>query len=173
MSRAHQYADHCNQQFAPRASSFPGLHPNPGPPPTAHVAIVTCMDARLDVFSMFGLKLGEAHVIQPGGGRVQDATRSLIASQQVLGTSEIMVVHHTDCGFQKASSEDQVRQEVKEGLGGLSAEGISFMPITHGLEQSTKDDVEFLRRSPYIKKNTTISGWKYETLQGTIEEVRC
>jgi carbonic anhydrase len=55
----------------------------------------------------------------------------------------------------------------------LSAEGISFMPITHGLEQSIKDDVEFLRRSPYIKKNTTISGWKYETLQGTIEEVRC
>ena len=62
---------------------------NPGPPPTKQTAIITCMDARIDVFKMFNLKLGEAHVIRVGGGRAPDALRSLIASEHVLGTDEV------------------------------------------------------------------------------------
>lgn len=130
------------------------------------------MDARLDVFSMFGLSLAESHVIRVGGGRAPDALRSLIASEQVLGTEEVMVVHHTDCGFSKASSEDKVREEVREGLGGLSVQHVCFMPITEGAEKSVKDDMEFLRRSPYVKKEAVITGWVYDTLKGMIEEVK-
>lgn len=131
------------------------------------------MDARLDVFRMFGLELGEAHVIRPGGGRAPDALRSLIASEHVLATKEIMVVHHTDCGFTKAPSEDMVRKEVKASLGGTSVDHIAFMPITNGFENSVKDDVDYLRKSPYIKKDAEITGWVYDTLKGTIKKVEC
>ena len=104
-SLAQRYAHHCNGTYAKSSESPINsiAKNNPGPPPTAKVAIITCMDARLDVFRMFNLSLGEAHVIRPGGGRAPDALRSLIASEQVLGTNEIMVVHHTDCGFQKVA----------------------------------------------------------------------
>ena len=142
---------------------------NPGPPPTRQIAIVTCMDARLDVFRMFGLNLGEAHVIRVGGGRAPDALRSLVASEHVLGTTEIMVVHHTDCGFSKAPSEDMVRKEVGMSVG-HSVGHISFMPIT-SFEQSVKDDVDYLKASPYIKKGAIITGWIYDTTKGTIKEV--
>ena len=145
---------------------------NPGPPPTAHVAIITCMDARLDVFRMFGLTLGEAHVIRVGGGRAPDALRSLVASEHVLATNEIMVVHHTDCGFTKAPSEDMVRKEVRTSLGGLSVDHIAFMPITGKLEDSVKDDMEYLRQCPYVKDGASITGWVYNTVEGTIKEVK-
>jgi len=174
MSKAQQYALHCNQSYANSLEAPPKAMPsNPGPPPTEHVAIITCMDARLDVFRMFGLRLGEAHVIRVGGGRAPDALRSLVASEHVLGTNEIMVVHHTDCGFTKAKSEDMVRTEVRASLGGLSVDHIPFMPITGRLEASVKDDVEYLQKCPYVKKEAKITGWVYDTLKGTIDEVHC
>ena len=173
MSQAQKYAAHCNDRWSKELQASSALAQDPGPPPTAQVAIITCMDARLDPFRMFGLALGEAHVIRPGGGRAPDALRSLIASQQVLGTAEVMVVHHTDCGFARASGEDAVRAEVREGLGGLSAENICFMPITKGPEESVRADVNWLRRSPFVKRDAKITGWVYETRQGTIEEVKC
>ena len=129
------------------------------------------MDARLDVFSMFGLKLGEAHVIRVGGGRAPDALRSLIASEHVLGTEEVMVVHHTDCGFSRASGEDEVRKEIKQALGGLTVEGFSLMPFGDRLEESVRADVEFLKRSPYVKKDAVLSGWVYGTLDGSIRHI--
>lgn len=104
------------------------MNSNPRPAPTAKIAIITCMDARLDPFQMFGLSLGEAHIIRVGGGRAPDALRSLIASEHVLGSEEVMVVHHTDCGFSKANSEDMVREEVRESCGS-SVDWVSFMPI--------------------------------------------
>ena len=171
-SNAARYALHCNQTYAHSlASPEQSMPVNPGPPPTKHVAIVTCMDARLDVFRMFGLEIGEAHVIRVGGGRTPDALRSLVASEHVLGTKEVMVVHHTDCGFTKAPSEDMVRKEVRASLGGLAVGHFAFMPITEGLEQSVKDDVEFLRQNPYIRKDAEITGWIYETTKGTIQQV--
>lgn len=170
MTKAQQYATHCNEKYSKTLQATNHPENNPGPPPTAKVAIITCMDARLDVFSMFGLSWGEAHVIRVGGGRTPDALRSLIASEQVLGTNEVMVVHHSDCGFMKADSEDKVKEEVREGLG-LSVEHISFMPITKGLEQSVRDDVEYLRQSPYVKREAALSGWIYDTLRGTIKKV--
>ena len=167
-SRAHSYAAHCNTTFA-KSTTTSSL---PGPEPTAQVAIITCMDARLDVFAMFGLQLGESHVIRVGGGRVADALRSLVASEQVLGTKEVMVVHHTDCGFSRAKSTDAVYKEVKAGLGGgVTVEWIPFMPILEGFEKSVKEDVELLRRSPVVKKEAIITGWVYDTFKGTIQQI--
>lgn len=174
MSKACEYALHCNTTYSVSPSGpvqSSAMKPNPGPPPTARIAIVTCMDARIDPFSMFNLSLGEAHVIRVGGGRAPDALRSLIASEHVLGTTEIMVVHHTDCGFSKAPSEDAARAEVRASLGGRSVDWMSFMLLKKDLKDSVRDDVRFLRESPYIKKGATISGWVYDTTKGTMEEV--
>lgn len=176
MSRALQYARHCNTTYTNSPSSptnAASMQPNPGPPPTKHVAIVTCMDARLDVFSMFGLALGEAHVIRVGGGRTPDALRSLIASEHVLGTNEIMVVHHTDCGFSQAPHprEENARKEIRESLGGKNVDWLAVMPLKEDINESVRDDVRFLRDSPYIKDGAEISGWVYDTLKGTVEQV--
>lgn len=173
MTTAQRYASHCNDKYSisPEAPAN-AMKKNPGPPPTAKIAVITCMDARLDVFKMFGLELGESHVIRVGGGRAPDALRSLIASEHVLATEEIMVVHHTDCGFAQAPNEGTVKAEVRTSLGGLSVDHIPFMPITEGYEKSIKDDLEYLKKSPYIKQGALISGWLYDTLKGTIEEVK-
>ncbi len=176
MSLASKYANHCNTTHAPQLAQSAALSSGiltraPGPEPQAPIAIVTCMDARLDVFRMFGLSLAEAHVIRVGGGRTPDALRSLIASEQVLKTNEIMVVHHTDCGFTKAPGLEALLEMVRTGLGGVSVDHVAFMPILRGLETSVKDDVEFLRLSPYIKKDAVISGWIYDTFKGTIKQV--
>jgi len=129
MAKADQYATHCNDHYSLSPQSPTNtMNSNPRPAPTAKIAIITCMDARLDPFQMFGLSLGEAHIIRVGGGRAPDALRSLIASEHVLGSEEVMVVHHTDCGFSKANSEDMVREEVRESCGS-SVDWVSFMPI--------------------------------------------
>jgi len=173
MPLAQEYAQRCNSTYAPspagpaQASS---MQPNPGPPPTAKIAIITCMDARISPFEMFGLSLGEAHIIRVGGGRAPDALRSLIASQHVLGTQEVMVIHHTDCGFSKAPSEEAVRTEVDLSAG-APVGWLSFMPITQGPEASVKEDVEYLRKSPYIR-GEQVSGWVYDTVKGTLDEVQ-
>jgi carbonic anhydrase len=151
MSQAEKYAQHCNEVYSPWfADNVMSKTTNPGPPPTARVAIITCMDARLDVFKMFGMGWGEAHVIN---------------------TNEIMVVHHTDCGFSKAKSEDVAKTEMKESLGGLSVDHIPIMPILVGPKKSVEDDLAFLRVCPYVRKDARISGWVYETVKGTIEQV--
>ncbi|CAD6572633.1 MAG: hypothetical protein TREMPRED_000590 [Tremellales sp. Tagirdzhanova-0007] len=92
---------------------------------------------------MFNLSLGEAHIIR-----------------HVLGTDEVMVVHHTDCGFSKAILEDIVRKEVGTSVG-LSVDWVSFMPIggPGGVRGSVEDDVEYLRMSPYDRKGMKITGW--------------
>lgn len=174
MSKAREYAHHCNEVYATSPSGpvqSSSMKPNPGPPPTARIAIVTCMDARISPFEMFNLSLGEAHVIRVGGGRAPDALRSLIASEHVLGTNEIMIVHHTDCGFSKAPNEDAARLEVRESLGGTSVDWMSFMLLKSDMKDSVRDDVRFLKESPYIKKGAVISGWIYDTVKGTVEEV--
>lgn len=179
--RADQYAKHCNDSFGPSRSTAS----LPGPEPTAKVAIITCMDARLAPEAQFGLELGEAHVIRVGGGRVKDAFRSLLASQWVLGTEEVMIVHHTDCGFQRASSELnaklKVRAEAAEQLGGQQgllskaqreAEllSVQVMPITNDPEESVKEDLAWARASEALKKDK-VSGWVYDTFKGTMSKV--
>jgi carbonic anhydrase len=138
-------------------------------PPARHVAIVTCMDARLHPEKFLGLEVGDAHVIRNAGGRVsEDALRSLVISEQLLGTTEIVVIHHTDCGMLTFTNE-QLAAKVQQELG-VDVSGRDFLPFSD-LEQSVRDDVEIVRSSPLIPSNIPVSGAIYDVRTGKVHEV--
>ena len=134
-------------------------------PPKRHVAVLTCMDARIDPARALGLEEGDAHVIRNAGGRAADALRSLVISEQLLGTTEIVVIHHTDCGMLTFSNDD-LRTKVKQELH-TNADNIDFLPFKD-VEQSVRDDVTFLRNSPLIPKSIDISGFIYDVRSGKL-----
>ncbi|CAE6460856.1 putative protein Mb1315 [Mycobacterium bovis AF2122/97] [Rhizoctonia solani] len=141
-------------------------------PPARHVAILTCMDARIDPIASLGLKEGDSHVIRNAGGRASDAIRSLVISQRLLGTTEVVLFHHTDCGM-LTFSEKEIRDKIKETEGpsiAPHADQIAFLPFSD-VEQSIKEDVEFIRSHPLILKDAKISGWVYEVETGKIRQV--
>jgi len=153
-----------NKQFA---SSFAkgGL---PMPPARA-VAILTCMDARLHPEQFCGLDFGDAHVIRNAGGRASDdAVRSLVISQRLLGTDEIIVIHHTDCGMLTFSNE-QLVAKINEDLGS-DASNWDFLPFSD-LEQSVVDDVNILRGSSLIPNDIPVGGAIYDVESGKLQEV--
>lgn len=134
-------------------------------PPARHVAVLTCMDARIVPARMLGLEEGDAHVIRNAGGRAADALRSLVISEQLLGTTSIVVIHHTDCGMLTFSNED-LRTKVKQELH-AEADNIDFLPFKD-LEQSVRDDVAFLRNSPLIPQSIDITGFVYDVKSGKL-----
>ena len=136
-------------------------------PPARHVAVVACMDARLDPARVLGLEEGDAHVIRNAGGRAADAERSLVISQQLLGTREIVVIHHTDCGM-LTFTDDQLRTKIREGLGQETKE--EFLPFKD-LDQSVRDDVEALRRSRLLMPNLPVTGFVYDVKTGKLRQV--
>lgn len=137
-------------------------------PPARKVAVVACMDARLHPEKALGLAIGDAHVIRNAGGRAEDAIRSLVISQRLLGTSEIVVLHHTDCGMLTFSNE-QLAAKVQADLG-ADVSGRDFLPFSD-LEQSVRDDVAILRASPLIPGDIPISGAIYDVNTGKVHEV--
>jgi carbonic anhydrase len=135
-------------------------------PPGRHVAVVTCMDARLDPARFLGLEEGDAHVIRNAGGRAsEDAIRSLAISQQLLGTNEVVVIHHTDCGMLTFSNED-LRTKLKQELN-ADAEHLDFLPFKD-LAQSVRDDVATIKNSSFIPKNIDVSGFIYDVRSGRL-----
>ena len=135
-------------------------------PPARHVAVLTCMDARLHPSRFLGLEEGDAHVIRNAGGRAsEDAIRSLVISEQLLGTNTIMVIHHTDCGMLTFSNSD-LRTKIKQELH-ANADSIDFLPFGN-LEQSVRDDVATLKASPLIPDNIEISGFIYDVESGKL-----
>ncbi|KAK7472452.1 hypothetical protein VKT23_000567 [Stygiomarasmius scandens] len=145
-------------------------------PPSKKLLIVTCMDARIDAFSSLGLNLGEAHVVRNAGGRVQDAVRSIIISQRLLGTREIAVFHHTGCGMLTFAT-PQLRDIVKNSAAPEHATEIAqvidqtnFLEFSD-LEQSVKDDVKFLKENPLVLKDTVVTGWIYDVHDGKVKQV--
>src|SRR5579875_2282016 len=137
-------------------------------PPAKKLAIVTCMDARIDPARILGLEEGDAHVIRNAGGRTAEALRSLIISQQLLGTRTIMVIHHTDCGmltFENADLQRRLREQF-----GVDASAIDFLPFKD-LEQSVRDDIALLRSSPFLLKESEIVGFIYDVHSGRLAPV--
>jgi carbonic anhydrase len=138
-------------------------------PPRLKLAIVTCMDSRILPSRAFGLQEGDAHIIRNAGGRAQDALRSLVISQRLLGTNEIAVIHHTECGSLTFSNRD-LHARVKQDLG-ADASDIDFLPFSD-LEDSVREDVSFLVSSPLIPANVIIRGFIYDVHTGRLKEVR-
>ena len=133
------------------------------------VAIVTCMDSRLHVAPALGLALGDAHILRNAGGRVtEDMIRSLVISQQQMGTREIVVLHHTDCGAQTFENE-AFRQHLKKELG-VDVGDQDFLPF-QDVEESVREDMLLLKRSPLIPNDVVISGAVYDVDTGWIQQV--
>lgn len=136
--------------------------------PTRRLTIVTCMDSRIDVFAVLGLAIGEAHVIRNAGGVItDDVIRSLCLSQRSLGTKEIVLIHHTDCGLQRIDATDF--KEVLEAETGMKPSWSveSFADPYRDVVQS----VNRLRASPFLPEKQHISGFVYNVETGLLERV--
>jgi carbonic anhydrase len=163
MSRFDEFLD-ANQQFS--AAFDRGDLPMP---PARHVAVVACMDARLHPEKVFGIDIGDAHVIRNAGGRVsEDVIRSLVISERLLGTTEVVVLHHTDCGMLTFTNE-QLADKVQAELG-VDVHGRDFLAFSD-LEQSVRDDVTILRQSPLIPQSFPVSGAIYDVTTGIVHEI--
>jgi carbonic anhydrase len=138
-------------------------------PPARGIAIVTCMDARILPSRALGLEEGDAHVIRNAGGRARDALRSLIISQRLLGTREVAVIHHTDCGMLTFNNRD-LRQKVREDLGQDTGE-FDFLPF-QDLDESVREDIEFLQATQLLDPETLIRGFVYDVRTGRLREVK-
>lgn len=130
------------------------------------------MDARIDPAAAYGISLGDAHVIRNAGGNARDALRSLVISEQLLGTTEILLIKHTGCGMLTFKNDD-AHAVVEKNLGaeGKNAlEGLDFQPFPQ-LENAVKDDVGYLKDSKAIPDSVSISGWVYEVESGQVRRV--
>ena len=142
-------------------------------PPARRIAIVACMDARLDPYALLGLHEGDAHVIRNAGGVItDDEIRSLAISQRLLGTEEIMLIHHTDCGMLTFSNDD-IREKLGSSNGPECAKAageLDFLPFPD-VDQSVRDDVAAIKASPLLRKGVPVTGFVYEVETGKIRQV--
>ena len=137
--------------------------------PKTKVSIVTCMDSRLHVAPALGLALGDAHILRNAGGRVtEDMIRSLVISQQQMGTREIVVLHHTDCGAQTFNNED-FQEHLKCELG-VDVSGQDFLPF-QDIDESVREDMKLLQESPLIPDDVVISGAVYDVDTGSMRQI--
>ena len=136
--------------------------------PSKQLAIVTCMDSRLDVFAALGLGMGEAHVLRNAGGVItDDVIRSLAISQRRLGTREVMLIHHNDCGMQKIT-DDGFRMELQETTGIAPSFAIeSFGDV----EEDVRQSILRVRRSPFLPHRDVVRGFVYDVDTHRLAEV--
>ena len=137
-------------------------------PPAKRVAVLACMDARLNPYGLLGLSEGDAHVIRNAGGRATpDAIRSLLISSWLLGTREFAVIHHTDCGMTKFT-DPVLRDMIREKAGvEVDMEFLSFADP----EQSARDDVDAIRGTKGFPEGVTVSGYVYDVRDGRLHDV--
>ncbi|KAG2023113.1 carbonic anhydrase [Coprinopsis cinerea AmutBmut pab1-1] len=143
-------------------------------PPAKKYTVVTCMDARIEPASQLGIDLGDAHVIRNAGGSAKEALRSIVISQRLLGTREVAVFHHTDCGMLTFTT-PQLQDIVKDAAPGNDAvasavDKIDFLEISD-VEGSVKSDVKFLQENPLVLPETKITGWTYDVRSGKVQQV--
>jgi carbonic anhydrase len=136
--------------------------------PARRLAIVTCMDARIDVYAALGLENGDAHILRNAGGVItDDVIRSLAISQRRLGTSEIVLIHHTRCGMQTIT-DDGFRAELQEATGVAPSFAIeSFVDVDADVRQS----IARVRRSPFLLHTDAVWGFVYDVDTGLLREV--
>lgn len=137
--------------------------------PSLHVAILTCMDARIRVFELFGLLQGESHVLRNAGGVVtDDMIRSLALSQRKLGTREVLIVQHTECGLSTVT-EDDFKDELEEATGLRPTWAVEAF---RNVENSVRTSVERVRRSAYLPHTENVRGFVYDVKTGKLTEVK-
>lgn len=137
-------------------------------PPAKKLAVVACMDARLETGALLGLVEGDAHVIRNAGGVVtDDVIRSLVISQRLLGTREIMLIHHTDCGM-LTFTDEELKQQIEEDVGSRPAFAIEAFT---DLEADVHESIRRIRNSPFIPHKNDIRGFVYDVDSGRLKEV--
>jgi carbonic anhydrase len=147
------------------AESFSGPLPLP---PAKHVAVVACMDARLDVYRILGLNEGEAHVIRNAGGVVtDDEIRSLAISQRLLGTNEIILIHHTDCGM-LTFTDDEFKKSIQDDTGIKPTWAAEAFP---DLDDDIRQSIARIKASPFIPNKESIRGFVFDVATGKLNEV--
>ena len=147
------------------AESFSGPLPLP---PSRQVAVLACMDARIDVYRVLGLHEGEAHVIRNAGGVVtDDEIRSLAISQRLLGTTEIILIHHTDCGMLTFSDED-FRASIEQETGVRPPWHSEAFPL---VDEDVRVSIKRITDSPFIPNKSSVRGFVFDVATGKLEEV--
>ena len=151
-----------NEQYAQT------FDPKPNGQPVKKVAVLACMDARLDPAKALGLDEGDAHVIRNAGGVVtHDALRSLAISQHLLGTEEIILIQHTDCGMQKFT-DDELAERLEEHAGEPAPfDGHAF----NNLEENLRDSIRALKESPFLLKTDAVRGFVFDVETGLLREL--
>src|SRR5437763_15595097 len=157
--------DECLANNERYAASFTGPLPMP---PAKGVVVVACMDARLNVYAILGLAEGEAHVIRNAGGVVtDDVIRSLTISQRLLGTREIILIHHADCGM-LTFTDDQVKAQIQEEVGIRPPFALEAFP---DLDADVRQSIARIKASPFVPSSASIRGLVYEVETGKLREV--
>lgn len=137
-------------------------------PPAKGVAVLACMDARLDVHKILGLDEGDAHVIRnAGGAATDDAIRSLVISQRLLGTQEIVLIHHTDCGM-LTFTDDAVKKQIEADTGIRPAFALEAFP---DLDEDVRQSIARIKASPFIPNKSSVRGFVYDVKTGRLHEV--
>ncbi|MCW2997454.1 MAG: Carbonic anhydrase-related protein [Solirubrobacterales bacterium] len=137
-------------------------------PPARRIAIVACMDARLNPYGLLGLQEGDAHVIRNAGGVItDDEIRSLAISQRLLGTQEIVLIHHTDCGM-LTFTDDEFKRSIQDETGIKPEWAAEAFP---DVEEDVKQSLARVRSSPFIPLKDSVRGFVYEVETGHLREV--
>ena len=147
------------------AAGFSGPLPLP---PARHLAVIACMDARLNVYAILGLSEGDAHVIRNAGGVVtEDEIRSLAISQRLLGTTEIVLIHHTDCGM-LTFTDDGFKRAIQDETGikpAWSAEAFA------DLDEDVRQSIARIKASPFVPHKESVRGFVFDVATGQLAEV--
>ena len=139
-------------------------------PPARKLAVVACMDARLIVSQILGLKAGDAHIIRDAGGIVtEDALRSLIISHQLLGTQEFIIINHTDCGM-LTFKDEELRAKLQKQTGTATVARVAFHAFSN-LEENVRQQIQKVRSHPWVPKQVSVRGFIYDVKTGRLKEV--
>jgi len=159
-----------SNEYLANNAEYAGTFHGPLPlPPSKHVAVVACLDTRLDVYRLLGLGDGEAHVIRNAGGVVtDDVIRSLAISQRLLGTREIILIHHTDCGM-LTFSDDDFKRSIQEETGVKPPWAPEAFP---DVAEDVRQSLRRIENSPFVTQHVSARGFVFDVATGKLEEIK-